>query len=44
MNGYKRVQAVLKGEWPDKRPIILHNFMMAAKEPPMTMRIDGMLT
>ena len=38
MNGFKRIQAVLKGEWPDKRPIILHNFMMAAKEAGYTMK------
>jgi MtaA/CmuA family methyltransferase len=38
MNGYQRVAAVLKGEWPDKRPIVLHNFMLAAKEAGLTMR------
>jgi uroporphyrinogen decarboxylase len=38
MNGNQRVQAVLKGEWPDKRPIILHNFMMAAREAGITMK------
>lgn len=32
MNGYERISAALKGEQPDKVPIMLHNFMMAAKE------------
>jgi uroporphyrinogen decarboxylase len=38
MNGYHRVSAALKGEWPDKRPIVLHNFMLAAKEAGFTMK------
>jgi len=32
MNGYERIKAALKGEPTDKIPIMLHNFMMAAKE------------
>jgi len=36
MNGYQRIQAVLKGEWPDRRPVMLHNFMAAAREAGMT--------
>lgn len=32
MNGYERINAALKGLQPDKTPIMLHNFMMAAKE------------
>ena len=32
MNGYERIQAAIKGEKPDTTPIMLHNFMMAAKE------------
>jgi uroporphyrinogen decarboxylase len=32
MNGYERISAALKGAEPDKTPIMLHNFMMAAKE------------
>jgi len=32
MNGYERIQAVFNGEWPDKVPVMLHNFMMAARE------------
>jgi uroporphyrinogen decarboxylase len=38
MNGLERVNAVLKGEWPDRRPIILHNFMHAAKEAGFSMK------
>ncbi len=38
MNGYERISAALKGEWPDKRPIMLHNFMLAAKEAGYTMK------
>lgn len=37
MNGYERIQAALKGEPTDKTPILLHNFMMAAKEYGVTM-------
>ena len=37
MNGYERIQAALKGEPTDKTPIMLHNFMMAAKEYGVTM-------
>ena len=37
MNGNQRIKAALNGEWPDKRPIMLHNFMMAAREAGMTM-------
>lgn len=32
MNGYERIVAALKGEKPDKVPVMLHNFMMAARE------------
>ena len=32
MNGHERITAALKGEKPDTTPIMLHNFMMAAKE------------
>jgi MtaA/CmuA family methyltransferase len=28
----------LHGEWPDRRPVMLHNFMMAAREAGVTMR------
>jgi len=37
MNGYERIQAALKGEKPDTTPIMLHNFMMAAKEAEVSM-------
>ncbi len=37
MNGHERIGAALKGEWPDKRPVMLHNFMMAAREYGITM-------
>ena len=32
MNGKQRIDAVLHGEWPDCRPVLLHNFLMAAQE------------
>ena len=32
MNGYERISAALRGEKPDKVPVMLHNFMMAARE------------
>ena len=32
MNGYQRIVAALKGERPDKIPVMLHNFMPAAAE------------
>ncbi len=38
MNGRQRIDAALKGEWPDQTPVMLHNFMMAAREAGVTMR------
>lgn len=38
MNGYQRVKCALQGGWPDRVPILLHNFMMAAREYGCTMR------
>lgn len=38
MNGYQRIRAALHGEWPDTTPIMLHNFMLAAREAGVTMR------
>ncbi len=38
MNGYQRISAALRGEWPDSIPVMLHNFMMAAREAGFTMR------
>lgn len=32
MNGYQRIRAAFAGEWPDSVPVMLHNFMMAARE------------
>ncbi len=32
MNSYERVQAALQGRWPDRTPVMLHNFLMAADE------------
>jgi len=32
VNGYQRISAALAGQWPDRRPVMLHNFMMAARE------------
>jgi uroporphyrinogen decarboxylase len=32
MNGYQRISAAFAGERPDHVPVILHNFMMAARE------------
>lgn len=32
MNGYQRIRAAVNGEWPDRTPVMLHNFMMAAFE------------
>ncbi len=38
MNGHQRITAALKGEKPDKIPIMLHNFMMVAREAGLSMR------
>jgi MtaA/CmuA family methyltransferase len=37
MNGYERIVAALEGRATDKVPVMLHNFMMAAKEYGVTM-------
>jgi uroporphyrinogen decarboxylase len=37
MNGHERIIAALKGEKPDKVPVMLHNFLMAAREHGVTM-------
>jgi uroporphyrinogen decarboxylase len=37
MNGYRRIAAALRGEHPDTTPIMLHNFMMAAREAGVSM-------
>jgi len=38
MNGYQRIQAAFRGEASDTTPIMLHNFMMAAREAGVSMR------
>jgi len=38
MNGYERIKAVLEGNMPDKRPVMLHNFMLAVKEAGYSMK------
>src|SRR5574337_306324 len=43
MNSLQRVQAVLAGQIPDRVPVCLHNFMMAAREagvPMQKYRVD----
>jgi uroporphyrinogen decarboxylase len=37
MNGYERITAALEGNRPDKVPVMLHNFMLAAREHNVTM-------
>jgi len=38
MNGHQRIMAAFSGQEPDTTPIMLHNFMMAAREAGMTMK------
>lgn len=38
MNGYQRIKAALAGIMPDSRPIMLHNFMFAARNAGYTMK------
>ena len=38
MNGYERIKSALNGTMPDCRPVMLHNFMMAAREAGYTMK------
>jgi MtaA/CmuA family methyltransferase len=38
MNGYQRIQAAFRGEASDTTPVMLHNFMMAAREAGVSMR------
>ncbi|MEN6427695.1 MAG: uroporphyrinogen decarboxylase family protein [Phycisphaerales bacterium] len=37
MNGCQRIKAAMEGRFPDVRPVMLHNFMMAAREAGCTM-------
>jgi uroporphyrinogen decarboxylase len=38
VNGYQRVRAALEGGRPDRVPVMLHNFLMAAREAGFTQR------
>ena len=38
MNGFERIKSALNGIMPDRRPVMLHNFMLAAKEAGYTMK------
>ena len=38
MNGHQRVRAALEGRRPDRVPVMLHNFLMAAREAGFTQR------
>lgn len=38
MNGYQRIEAALKGEMSDRRPVMLHNFMLAVRYAGYTMK------
>jgi len=38
MNGHQRVRAALEGGRPDRVPVMLHNFLMAAREAGFTQR------
>lgn len=37
MNGCERIRAALRGQTPDATPVMLHNFMMAAREAGVSM-------
>ena len=39
MNGYERVISAFQGKHPDTVPVMLHNFMMAAREAGLTMEL-----
>jgi len=38
MNGKQRIESALRGEQPDRVPVMLHNFLMAAREAGYTQR------
>jgi uroporphyrinogen decarboxylase len=38
MNGYERIRAAIEGRRPDHTPVMLHNFLMAAREAGVGMR------
>jgi uroporphyrinogen decarboxylase len=41
MNGYQRIDAALRGEQTDRTPVVLHNFMVAAREAGYTQKEFG---
>lgn len=41
MTGKERIQAAIDGKWTDRRPVMLHNFMMAAREEGISMKEFG---
>ena len=41
MTGKERIQAALEGKWTDRRPVMLHNFLMAAREEGISMKEFG---
>ena len=40
MSSYERILAALEGRWPDRTPVMLHNFLMAAEEAGYTQEED----
>ena len=38
MNGHQRITAALAGRMPDKRPVMLHNFLQAAEQSSVNMK------
>lgn len=38
MNGYERIIAALRGVMPDRRPVMLHSFMLAVREAGYSMK------
>ena len=38
MNGHQRITAALEGRMPDKRPVMLHNFLQAAEQSGINMK------
>jgi len=38
MNGHQRITAALEGKMPDKRPVMLHNFLQAAEQSGVNMK------
>jgi uroporphyrinogen decarboxylase len=39
MNGHQRISSALAGERPDRVPVMLHHFMMAAREAGVSMKV-----